>query len=212
MTAKKVLIVNLWGKAFKPFSNGLANKAFCNVAETFFKAKGYEIKTTNVAEGYNVDEEIGKYQWCDLIFYQSPMNWFSIPWEAKKWADEVWTAGMDGRMCTGDGRHRVSPEDGYGTGGTLTGKKYMLSLTMNAPKGAFERPEEFLLEGKSLDDLWFWFHCNQRFFGMEQLPDSTFASYDVLKNPTIENDMERLKEHLQKVVLDDILSSQVVES
>mmetsp|Transcript_25710 Transcript_25710/g.102607 ORF Transcript_25710/g.102607 Transcript_25710/m.102607 type:complete len:127 (+) Transcript_25710:454-834(+) len=117
-------------------------------------------------------------------------------WEAKKWADEVWTTGMGGTLCKMDGRHRDAPDDGYGTGGCLGGAQYMLSLTFNAPKGAFDRPDQYLFQGKSVDDLWFPFHMNQRFFALTQVPDSTFASYDVVKNPTIEADFKRFKTHL----------------
>ena len=120
-------------------------------------------------------------------------------WEAKKYADEVWTEGMDGRLTKGDGRHRINPQDGYGTGGCLGGKKYMLSLTLNAPEGAFNRQDQWLFEGRSIDDLWFPFHANQKFIGMEQVPGSTFACFDVVKNPSIEKDMDRFKEHLEKL-------------
>ena len=119
-----------------------------------------------------------------------------MPWEAKKYADDVWTAGMDGRLCKGDGRHRETPEDDYGTGGTLTDTRYMLSLTFNAPKGSFDRSDQVLFKGRSVDDLWFPFHANQKFFGMQQVPGSTFASFDVMKNPTIEEDHQRFKELL----------------
>ncbi len=39
-------------------------------------------------------------------------------------------------------------------------------------------------------------HMNFRFFGMEPLP--TFACYDVLKNPDVENDFRRFDEHIAK--------------
>ena len=78
----------------------------------------------------------------------------------------------------------------------------MLGLTFNAPKGSFDRPNEYLFKGKSVDDLWFPFHCNNRFFALEQVPDSTFASFDVMKNPTIEEDHKRYKEHLAKLFPD----------
>lgn len=199
MQVNKVWIVNLWGKAFSGFSKGELNKLFCSQAQEFFAGKGCEIQTTNISEDYSVDDEIAKYQWCDLIFYQSPTNWMGMPWEAKKWADEIWTAGMDGRLCAGDGRHRESPEDGYGTGGSLKGKHYMLSLTLNAPKGAFGRSSEFLFAGKQVDDLWFPFHANNKFMGLEQIPESTFATFDVLKNPKIDVDKKRFQEHLGKL-------------
>ena len=200
---KKVYIVNLWGKSFAGFSKGKLNDSYCKLAEEFFKAKGCEIKKTNVAEPYVVEEEIEKYKWADCIFYQSPTNWMGMGWEAKKWADEVWTAGMFGELCNSDGRHRGTPEDGYGTGGVLDGRVYMLSLTFNAPKGAFNRPEEYLFKGKGVDDLWFPFHCNNRFFGLEQVPDSTFGSFDVLKNPIIEEDHKRFKAHIASIFPDE---------
>lgn len=200
----KVYIVNLWGKSFDGFSKGQLNKTLCRAAEEFFKSKGCEIKTTNVAEDdYKVDEELEKYQWADVIFYQSPTNWMGMGWEAKRWADFVWTQGMGGALCNMDGRHRDTPQDGYGTGGTLKGKVYLLSMTFNAPKGAFDRPDQYLFQGKSVDDLWFPFHCNNRFFGLEKIPGSTFATFDVVKNPSVEADLPRFKDHLAKVFPDD---------
>ena len=117
-----------------------------------------------------------------------------MPWTFKKYMDEVYTAGMGGALCDGDGRHSDAPKKNYGGGGTLSGKKYMLSLTFNAPEEAFNDPEEYLFGGKSVDDLWFPMHMNFRFFGMEPL--ETFACYDVMKNPDVENDFNRYTAHL----------------
>ncbi|MFK7952370.1 MAG: NAD(P)H-dependent oxidoreductase, partial [Ekhidna sp.] len=75
--------------------------------------------------------------------------------------------------------------------------QYMLSLTFNAPKEAFDDENEFLFEGKSVDDLYFAQHMNFKFFGMKPLP--TFACFDVMKNPNIEDDFRRLNNHLKKV-------------
>ena len=71
----------------------------------------------------------------------------------------------------------------------------MLSLTFNAPEDSFDDPEQFLFQGKSIDDLFFPMHMNFRFFGMEPLP--TFASFDVMKNAQVENDLNRFRTHLQ---------------
>ena len=84
---KKVFVVNLWGKSFNGFSKGELNNSFCALAEEFFKSKGCEIKRTDIAEEYNVEEELEKYKWADVVFYQSPTNWIGMPWEAKKWAE-----------------------------------------------------------------------------------------------------------------------------
>ena len=46
----------------------------------------------------------------------------------------------------------------------LLEKKYMLSLTFNAPKEAFNNVNEYLFQGKNVDDLFFPMHMNFRFF------------------------------------------------
>jgi modulator of drug activity B len=110
--------------------------------------------------------------------------------------DEVYTAGMGGQLCNGDGRTEAAPKANYGAGGTLTGKQYMLSLTFNAPQESFNDPNEYLFQGKSVDDLWFPMHMNFRFFGMTALP--TFACFDVMKNPDIETDLQRFAIHIDQ--------------
>jgi modulator of drug activity B len=106
---------------------------------------------------------------------------------------------MDGRLCAGDGRSRHDASKQYGTGGTLTGKKYMLSLTFNAPKDSFNNPNQVFFEGRSVDDLLLPTHLNFKFFGMEALP--TFASHDVMKNPSIEDDFTRFDAHITQHIL-----------
>ena len=131
---------------------------------------------------------------ADIVLLQTPVNWMGVPWTFKKYMDEVYTAGMGGQLCDGDGRNREAPEKQYGSGGTLVGKKYMLSLTFNAPKESFDDTGQFLFQGKGVDDLLFPMHMNFRFFGMEPLP--TFACFDVMKNAEVENDFKRFAAHL----------------
>ena len=78
----------------------------------------------------------------------------------------------------------------------MTNKQYLLSLTLNAPEAAFNNNSEYLLQGKSLDDLLLPMHMNFRFFDMEPL--ETFACYDVLKNPDVESDFLRFDAHIAK--------------
>lgn len=73
-----------------------------------------------------------------------------------------------------------------------------MSLTFNAPAGAFDDPEGFF-EGRSVDDLFWPMHLNFKFFGMQALP--TFAAFDVMKNPDVETDFERFRAHLRDHVL-----------
>ena len=80
-------------------------------------------------------------------------------------------------------------------GGTLNGKSYMLSVTFNAPKEAFDDTSEPFFAGGSVDDLLRPMHLNAKFFAMQPLP--TFAAFDVMKNPEIEADFARFDAHLK---------------
>ena len=60
----------------------------------------------------------------------------------------------------------------------------------------FNNPNEYLFQGKGVDDLFFPLHMNFRFFAMEGV--ETFVCYDVMKNPTTENDLVRFVEHLER--------------
>ncbi|CAM2010178.1 NAD(P)H-dependent oxidoreductase [Acanthopleuribacter pedis] len=187
-----VLLIN--AHHYYPFAEGKLNQALVDLADEVLTAKGHTTQIMHTDNEWNVEEELEKHQWADIVLLQTPVNWMMVPWTFKKYMDEVYTAGMRGALCNGDGRHGDSPKEHYGEGGTLTGKKYMLSLTFNAPEESFNDPKEYLFQGKSVDDLWFPMHMNFRFFGMEPLP--TFACYDVMKNADPEKDFARYKAHL----------------
>ena len=192
---KNVFIIN--AHEVYPFSEGKLNQSMVEKSTAHLQNKGYHIKLTTMRDDYNVDKEIEKHQWADTLILQSPCNWMGVPWTFKKYMDEVYSAGMDGRMCDGDGRTRKDPSKQYGSGGTLTGKKYMLSLTYNAPREAFNDPNQVFFGGRAVDDLFWPMHLNFKFFGMKPL--ETFACHDVLKNPEVENDFIRFEARLNKL-------------
>ncbi|WP_299524726.1 NAD(P)H-dependent oxidoreductase [Winogradskyella sp.] len=194
---KNIFIIN--GHEPYEFSKGQLNNSLVERLKNALPNDHFEIKTTTMKDDYNIDEEIAKHQWADLIVVQMPVNWMATSWSFKKYQDYVYSFGMDGRLCAGDGRTRQDAAKQYGTGGTLTGKKYMLSLTFNAPKDAFNDKSQWFFEGKSVDDLFWPTHLNFKFFGMKALP--TFVSYDVLKNPDIENDFIRFDQHIKDHIL-----------
>ena len=189
---KNVLIINAHEPY--PFSEGKLNRTLVEMAQKHLVDNGYQVRLTSITDEYSIDGEIEKHQWADVIILQTPVNWMGVPWTFKKYMDEVYTAGMDGRLCDGDGRTRKDPAKQYGTGGTLDGRKYMISLTYNAPAVAFDNPEQKFFEGKGHDELFWPTHLNFKFFGMSQL--KTFACYDVLKNPDVDSDFKRFESHL----------------
>ncbi|MGH8435398.1 MAG: NAD(P)H-dependent oxidoreductase [Pseudomonas sp.] len=190
---KKVLLLN-GGKKFA-HSDGRYNSTLHDAAASFFDRAGFDLQVTQIDEGYDIAEEVAKYQWADVIIYQMPGWWMGAPWIVKKYIDEVFTEGH-GSLYANDGRTRSDASQKYGSGGLLQGKKYMISATWNAPQQAFDDPSDFFV-GKGVDAVYFPFHKANEFLGMNGLP--TFLSVDVMKAPAIESDIARYERHLAKV-------------
>lgn len=183
-----ILILN--GAQPYEFAPGTLNAALTERARTFLESQGHTVRVTTVAEGYDANAEVESHVWADMVLMQFPINWIGAPWSFKKYMDEVFTVGMDGRTPE-------APKENYGMGGALTGTKYMLSVTFNAPREAFDDASEPFFKGGSVDDLLRPMHLNARFFDMAPLP--TFAAFEVITNPEIEADFARFDAHLADV-------------
>jgi len=193
----KVLLINAH-QFYEGFAEGKLNKTMAGVIKEEMEEKGHEVKQTYIEKGYNINEEVGKHLWANIIITQSPVYWFGTPWIYKKYIDEVFTTGLFLKsLVVDDGRTRKDPNKQYGTGGKMQGKKYMLSLTWNAPKKAFGDKLQNLFEGKTVDDVFIGNTTTYKFCGAEILP--SFSCYDVRKDPHVESDIERLKKHLISV-------------
>lgn len=190
-----ILILN--GTQPYDFAPGRLNASLVTRARDALTAMGHDVRVTTIADGYDVDTEIGAHRWADTVILQFPVNWMGVPWIFKKYMDEVYTAGMDGRLATGDGRTSEAPTENYGTGGSLNDTRYMLSVTFNAPPEAFDDPDQDFFKGASVDDLLQPVHLTARFLGLSPLP--TFAAFDVMKNPAIEADFARFGAHLTAI-------------
>lgn len=185
--SRTVLIVDA-GIAYGS-SKGQLNHYFSDVIAQTLSQMGYQPQVTRLADGWDVASEQEKLRQADALIFQTPIWWMSSPWQMKKYMDEVFGPGM----ISGDGRTHTAPDINYGTGGLLKGR-YMLSCTWNAPYNAFEAPEEFF-EGKGIDAVLFPMHKACQFLGLKPL--ATFMANDVMKNPRIQADVERLKAHIQ---------------
>lgn len=190
-----ILILN--GTQPYDFAPGQLNASLVARARDALVAMGHEVRVTTIAEGYDVESEIEAHRWADTVILQFPVNWMGVPWVFKKYMDEVYTAGMDGRLASGDGRTSEAPTANYGMGGSLNDTRYMLSVTFNAPREAFDDPDQAFFAGASVDDLLRPVHLTARFMGLSSLP--TFAAFDVMKNPAIEADFARFDTHLSTV-------------
>ena len=189
----KIFIIDA-GKTFA-HSKGELNHTLTEVAASFLRDAGHQVDITVVDEGYVVADEVQKYLDADTVIYQMTGWWMGEPWILKKYIDEVFTEGH-GSLYASDGRTRSDAAKKYGSGGLLQGKKYMLSLTWNAPLQAFTDPEQFF-EGVGVDGLYLHFHKANQFLGMEGLP--TFICNDVIKQPDIPADIARYRTHLSEI-------------
>ena len=108
-------------------SHGELNHTLHKKAKEVLTALGHNVKETVIDAGYNVEEEVEKFLWMDAVIWQMPGWWMHEPWTVKKYIDEVLTTGH-GKLYHSDGRHRVNPTEGYGTGGLLQGKNTCFRL------------------------------------------------------------------------------------
>lgn len=190
---KNILLLN-GGKQFA-HSAGQLNTTLHEAALAHLDSAGFDVRQTFIDGGYDVQEEVEKFLWADVVIYQMPGWWMGAPWTVKKYLDEVFTAGH-GSLYASDGRTRSDHTQKYGSGGLIQGKQYMLSLTWNAPQQAFDEADDFF-EGKGVDAVYFPFHKAQQFLGMSGLP--TFLATDVMKRPDVPAALAAYQAHLDHV-------------
>mgnify|MGYP003584009641 FL=1 len=185
-----ILIIN--GAKQFAHSNGELNDTLTELAHNVLVENGHHIKITRTDKDYDIAEEIQKYVWADVIIYQMPGWWMGSPWTVKKYIDDIFTEGH-GVLYASDGRSRSDASKKYGSGGLIHDKKYMLSLTWNAPKDAFTDPYQFF-NGVGVDGVYLPFHKANQFLGMQGLP--TFIVNDVIKAPDVELYKTEYRQHL----------------
>lgn len=190
---KNILIIN--GAKTFAHSNGRLNNTFVSIAQEHLESQGFNVQVTIADHDYDPKEEVQKYLWADVIIYQMPGWWMGEPWTVKKYIDDVFTEGQ-GLLYANDGRTRSDPNKKYGSGGLIQGKKYMLSLTWNAPAEAFSDPQQFF-HGTGVDNVYMHFHKANQFLGMESLP--TFIVHDVIKNSDIQSYINEYQQHLSRL-------------
>lgn len=69
----------------------------------------------------DVKEQIDNMQWADVIYFQFPMYWWSLPAILKGWWDRI-----------------IAYHVAYGGGKNLKGKAFMFSVTTGGPKSMYE--------------------------------------------------------------------------
>jgi len=188
-----ILIVN--GAKQFAHSNGELNDTLTELVDTVLGELGHRVKISRADSDYEIQEEIQKYVWADVIIYQMPGWWMGAPWTVKKYMDDIFTEGH-GTLYASDGRSRSDASKKYGSGGLIHDKKYMLSLTWNAPIEAFNDPEQFF-QGVGVDGVYLPFHKANQFLGMQSL--ETFIVNDVIKMPNVAQYEHDYRQHLMNI-------------
>ncbi len=120
----EIKISNLFAMGFDPVSS---RRNFSTVKDPqYFKQQIEELHATEV-RGFSteIEVELQKIEWCDLMVWQFPLWWFGLPAVLKGWVDRVFAMGR----TYGNGHF-------YETG-VFGGKKALLSLTTGGPEEAY---------------------------------------------------------------------------
>lgn len=189
---KNILIIN--GHEKYPFAQGKLNQTLTEKMIELLK-DNYNLKLTTIENGYEIEEEINKFKWADIIIFQHPIFWFGLPGKFKTYIDQIYQYGIF-----------FAGGETYGSGGLFTSKKYMLSTTWNAPETVFNDKNQFL-EGKSLDDVLFNIHKIHQFCGMTPL--KSFSCHNVIIAPNINRYLNELQNHIEEVFELKIIGSNI---
>lgn len=181
-----ILIIN--GHQKYDFAKGKLSKTLISKMKEVL-SKQHNVKITTIEKGYDTTEEQDKFHWAESIIYQFPVYWFETPAIMKQYMQDVYEYGI--LFTTG--------QKGYGTGGLLVDKTYMLSTTWNTPLSTFGKG--FWKGVNSPDEVLTAMHHTQAFLGMKRLP--SFSCHDVIKNPDVSAYLKALERHLNLIFCPD---------
>lgn len=122
----EVRISDLHEMRFDPVSS---RKNFTTVKDpNYLKPQIEEMHATEM-NGFSedIESEIRKIEWCELMIWQFPLWWFGLPAVLKGWVDRVFAMGR----TYGGGRIYQS--------GVFCGKRALLSLTTGGPEDAYRK-------------------------------------------------------------------------
>ncbi|WP_134088608.1 NAD(P)H-dependent oxidoreductase [Olivibacter sp. XZL3] len=125
MKGHEIRTSDLYSMRFNPISD---RHNFTTVKDPSFLKLGMEEIYATEHDGFapDIKTEQDKLEWCDLMIWQFPLWWFSVPAILKGWTDRVFAAGK----VYGAGRIPY-------VSGKFSGKKALLSITTGSPEGHY---------------------------------------------------------------------------
>lgn len=187
-----ILIIN--GAKKFAHSNGQLNDTLTEVADGTLRDLGHDVRIVRADSDYDVKAEVQNFLWADVVIWQMPGWWMGAPWTVKNIL-MMYSPKVTG-LCMPAMVVPAKIHQKYGSGGLVQGKKYMLSLTSNAPMEAFTEKDQFF-HGVGVDGVYLPFHKANQFLGMEPLP--TFIANDVIKMPDVPRYTEEYRKHLVEI-------------
>ncbi|MCP9628711.1 NAD(P)H-dependent oxidoreductase [Rhodopseudomonas palustris] len=138
----------------------------------------------------DVQGEIDKLRWADVLILQFPLWWFSMPAIMKGWVERVYACGF----AYGVGEHSDKRwGDRYGEG-NLAGKRAMLIVTT----GGWETHYGARGVNGPIDDLLFPIHHGILFYpGFDVLPPFVVYQTGRIDEPRFEATAEQLRERMR---------------
>ena len=120
----EVRVSDLYAMDFDPISD---RRNFTTVGEADYLKQQVEESHASKNDGFaaDIEAELEKLDWCDVLIFQFPIWWFGLPAILKGWVDRVFAM----ERIYGGGRWF---DDGY-----FKGRQAMLSFTTGGGPGAF---------------------------------------------------------------------------
>ena len=151
----EVMVSDLYAMKFNPVASGedFLERRFTEALQYDREQKQASHSRTFASD---IQAEIDKVLWCDLLILQSPLWWFSVPAIMKGWVDRVFANGT----VYGSGGMRFD-------NGGLKGRKAMLAMTTGCLPGMVE-PDGLLGDRDVI--LWHLHHGTFGYSGLQALP------------------------------------------
>ena len=185
---KKILLLN-GGKAFA-HSAGQYNATLHRAAIETLMAAGFEVRTTEIDAGYDVQQEVEK----DPLGRRADLSDARLVDGRTTDGEEIPGRGVHRRPRQSLRQRRPHPlrrlaevrQRRSASGQTLHDLRHGMRRSRPSTTSDF-------FAGKGVDSVYLPFHKANRFLGMQGLP--TFLCVDVMKRPQVEADVERYRRH-----------------
>jgi NAD(P)H dehydrogenase (quinone) len=175
---------NLYAMNFNPVGDKTDFKAIAN--SDFFK---YQTEQINACQNSlfvdDLQQEMNKLEWCDILIFNFPLWWFGLPAILKGWVDRVFAMGF----VYGGGK-------GVYDTGVFKDKTAFVIMTTGGPEQSYTE------DGRNgnIDTILFPIHHGMFYFaGMTVIPPFISWGPARMTEDERQNDLDNLRKHLAKL-------------